>query len=95
MSVELSLSKREHRLLTVALKTTVSRTPKSAGTFDRLVTTGLLGQDGRITQPGRQAISSHQDTPHVNSNDYNSGITHDDSHKSKYQRGDRRTGTRR
>lgn len=94
MPVAPTLSKRENRLLTVALKTVVSKTPKSAGVFDRLVQAGLLGADGRATEAGRQALRAPQDTPHANSDDFGAGLDVNPRHKGKYQSGDRRNGTR-
>lgn len=93
MSVAAPLSKRERRLLTLALKTTVSRTPKSEGVFDRLVNAGYLDPSGRGTAAGRRAIYP-EESQHEPSNDFGAGIDVDRSHKSKYQSGDRRHGTR-
>lgn len=95
MPVAMSLSKRESRLLAVAIKTTVSKTPKSAGVFDRLVEAGLLGPDGRATEAGRQALRVPQDIQHDNTDDFGAGLGLDRHHKGKYQSGDRRNGARR
>ena len=93
MPVATSLSKRERRLLTLALKTTVSRTPKSEWIFDRLVSAGYLDQHGRGTDAGRRAIYP-QDSQHDKLDDFGAGLDVDRSHKGKYQSGDRRNGTR-
>lgn len=92
------LSKRERRLLDLAVKTAVSRTPRAEGVYDRLTEYGYI-VDGRATEAGRQALRNPQDTIDDSSdNTTNTGNLRgglDTNHKGKYQSGNRGHGTRR
>ncbi len=55
------LSKRERRLLALAVTTKVIRTPTSGNVFDKLVQRTLLEPDGGITDLGREALKAPVD----------------------------------
>lgn len=64
MPVATALSKREFRLLSISRDRTVERDRTSEIIFDRLVDMGLMTDEGRITEAGREALSQDHTQEH-------------------------------